>query len=108
MFCSSILKPEVGSFKRPEIVPQLQGSSVLLSLSINGLWQNRVEIEFLRAGGNQFTLKEMLGHTTLDMTNKYVALAKADIQNQHRLYSQGDRVKIQERRVNMVRKTRLI
>ena len=49
-------------------------------------------IEFLRVGGNQFTLKEILGHTTLQMTNKYVALAQADIQNQHRQYSPADRL----------------
>jgi integrase/recombinase XerC len=49
-------------------------------------------IEFLRAGGNQFSLKELLGHTTLHMTNKYVALAQADIQAQHQKYSPVDRL----------------
>jgi site-specific recombinase XerD len=44
-------------------------------------------IEFLRAGGNVFTLKEMLGHTNLGMTQKYLALALADVANQHRQYS---------------------
>lgn len=49
-------------------------------------------VEFLRAGGNQFSLKELLGHTTLHMTNKYVALAQADIQAQHRQFSPSDRL----------------
>lgn len=44
-------------------------------------------IEFLRAGGNVFTLKAMLGHESLDMTNRYVQIAQADLDEQHRLYS---------------------
>ena len=44
-------------------------------------------ISFLRAGGNVFTLQQMLGHTNLAMTNRYVAIAQADIANQHQRYS---------------------
>lgn len=50
-------------------------------------------VEFLRAGGNVFTLKELLGHTTLAMTNKYVAFVQADLEAQHRQFSPGDRIK---------------
>lgn len=50
-------------------------------------------IEFLRSGGSGFTLKELLGHTDLGMTNRYVALAQADITNQHRQYSPVSRLK---------------
>lgn len=50
-------------------------------------------IEFLRAGGNVFTLQQMLGHTHLAMTNRYVAIAQADIQNQHRQFSPVARLK---------------
>jgi site-specific recombinase XerD len=50
-------------------------------------------IEFLRAGGNVFSLKEMLGHTSLAMVNRYVALAQADIENQARQFSPADRLK---------------
>ena len=48
-------------------------------------------VEFLR-GGNVFGLKEILGHTTLHMVNRYVALAQADVENQHRQFSPGDRL----------------
>jgi site-specific recombinase XerD len=44
-------------------------------------------IEFLRSGGNTFSLQLMLGHTSLAMTNRYVALAQADIEEQHRMNS---------------------
>ena len=50
-------------------------------------------VEFLRDGGNVFTLKELLGHTTLAMVNRYVALAEADIENQHRLHSPVERLR---------------
>ena len=49
-------------------------------------------VEFLRNGGNTFSLMLILGHTSLHMTNKYVALAQADIQQQHRQFSPADRL----------------
>jgi|SRR5579871_5190753 len=51
-------------------------------------------IEFLRNGGNQFTLMQILGHTQMRQTARYVALAQADIENQHRQYSPADRIKL--------------
>ena len=50
-------------------------------------------VEFLRNGGNVFTLKEILGHTSLTICNRYVALAQADIQKQHQMYSPMDRMR---------------
>lgn len=50
-------------------------------------------VEFLRPGGNAFTLQQMLGHTSLNTTNRYVALAQADIENQHRQFSPADRLR---------------
>ena len=48
-------------------------------------------IQFLRNGGNQFTLMVMLGHTDVKQTNIYVQIAQADVTAQHRLYSPMDR-----------------
>jgi len=50
-------------------------------------------VEFLRGGGNVFSLQQLLGHTSLHMTNRYVALAQADIEAQHRAYSPVDRLR---------------
>lgn len=50
-------------------------------------------VEFLRGGGNVFSLKELLGHTSLTIVNRYVSLAQADIENQHRQFSPGDRLR---------------
>src|SRR5262249_54824408 len=56
-------------------------------------FRHTLGVEFLRAGGNVFTLQQLLGHTDLKMTNRYVALAQADIENQHRQFSPADRLK---------------
>ena len=49
-------------------------------------------VEFVRGGGNLFSLMEMLGHTSLSMSKKYVALAEADIAEQHRQFSPVERM----------------
>lgn len=48
-------------------------------------------ISFLCAGGNVFTLREALGHTNLQMTQKYVVIAEADVEAQSKLYSSMDK-----------------
>lgn len=53
-------------------------------------FRHTMAVTFLRNGGNVFTLKELLGHTTLAMTSNYVALAQADLENQHRQFSPVD------------------
>jgi len=57
------------------------------------VFRHTFAVEFLRAGGNVFSLKELLGHTSLHISNRYVALAQADIENQHRQFSPADRLK---------------
>lgn len=41
----------------------------------------------LRSGMNMYSLQSMLGHTDLTMTSRYVAIAEADLENQHRRFS---------------------
>lgn len=43
-------------------------------------------VDFLRNGGNAFALKMILGHENLQMTQKYVMFAQADILNQHQQF----------------------
>lgn len=47
-------------------------------------------VSFLRAGGNTFALQTMMGHVSLAMTRRYVALAGADLQSQHARFSPAD------------------
>lgn len=51
-------------------------------------------IEFLRAGGNPFELKEILGHERLDMVLHYAQLAETDIEQAARRSSPADKNKI--------------
>lgn len=44
-------------------------------------------VSFLRAGGNVFTLQTLMGHQSLSMTQRYVAIAQADVIRQHSQYS---------------------
>jgi len=47
-------------------------------------------VEFIRAGGDAFTLQRLLGHSTLDMTRRYVHLADCDLRAAHKRFAPGD------------------
>lgn len=42
---------------------------------------------YIRNGGDSFSLQEILGHTTLEMTRQYVNLARGDVAEQHRKFA---------------------
>lgn len=50
-------------------------------------------ILLIRSGASAFALQAMLGHTDLKMTRRYVALADADVAEQHRQHSPVERLR---------------
>lgn len=53
-------------------------------------FRHTFSVEFVRAGGDAFTLQRILGHTTIDMTRRYVNLADTDLRAAHRRFAPAD------------------
>lgn len=51
-------------------------------------------VSFLRSGGNLFELQQLLGHTDLSVSRRYVALAETDLAQAHRAASPADRMRL--------------
>ena len=62
------------------------------------LFRHTFSVRYLINGGDVMTLKLMLGHTTLDVTQMYLHLAEAHVQIQHHRFSPVDRLHVSFKR----------
>lgn len=60
-------------------------------------------IMFLRNRGSAFHLQQMLGHTTMEMTEKYVYLSKRDVEEVHYTASPLNKLLPPKQRVRKVK-----
>jgi site-specific recombinase XerD len=51
-------------------------------------------VQFLRNGGDVFSLQKILGHASLDMTRHYAELAQSDVDNKMKAYSPAESIDI--------------
>lgn len=62
--------------------------------------------EWIRNNGNVFALQQMLGHTTLDMSRKYVRLYANDLKQGFDAYSPLDNIKKNSKRTQVVKRSK--
>ena len=65
--------------------------------NIHGL-RHSFALNWVRNGGSEFKLQKILGHTTLDMTRRYVALATADLKDDYEQFSTLDKLRQQSKK----------
>jgi integrase/recombinase XerD len=56
-------------------------------------FRHTFSVSYLRTGGNQFALMQILGHTNIQMTARYVAIAQADVAASYRQFSPVESLK---------------
>jgi site-specific recombinase XerD len=60
------------------------------------LLRHTFAVQFLVNGGDVFTLQAILGHTTLEMTRRYVNLASSQVMVQGKRFSPVDRMNLRQ------------
>ena len=60
-------------------------------------------VQYLRNGGDAFSLQKLLGHSDLTMTRRYVELSETDVLEKHRAYSPADKLQMDNEKVGRKR-----
>jgi site-specific recombinase XerD len=60
-------------------------------------WRHTFAKQWLLNGGDAFSLKSILGHSTMEMVSNYVNLAQAEVRSVHARFSPADRLRTEKR-----------
>ncbi len=47
-------------------------------------WRHTFATNFIKNGGNAFTLQRIMGHSTIEMTKKYVSMENKTLKEHHK------------------------
>ena len=86
--------------KRVEIMMQRYGEKARIAgvrISPHTL-RHTAAVNFLRNGGDVFSLQRLLGHTSLEMTRHYCELADVDVKKAHQTASPVDNLNLTQRK----------
>jgi len=83
-------KPDAGKLARP--VWRGLGGNVHRKLQRAAL--PPYAVQFLKNGGDVFTLQRLMGHNSLEMVNRYLSLSQTDLEDAYRKNSPVDRMRL--------------
>ena len=72
--------------------------------NVHGL-RHTFSLYYIRSNGNQFKLQKILGHSTMEMTRRYVNLAAADITSDYDRFSPLANAKRKASRARVIHRT---
>jgi len=58
------------------------------------VFRHTFAVEYLRNGGDTFTLQRILGHTTLDMTRHYAEVSNSDVEVKQKRFSPAEKLSL--------------
>ena len=85
LFCSSAGTPFTGRAWRHRMVAACKKAGVP-NIAPYDL-RHGFALLYLKSGGDAFSLKDIMGHTTMSMTSRYIAFSGEDIQQAHARFS---------------------
>lgn len=99
LFCSRQGKGALTRSGLQQVVERLGQNAGIKGSCSPHAFRRSFAVQTLKNGANVFSVQAMLGHSDLEMTRRYCALAQTDVEAQHRRFSPVDRMDTGEKGV---------
>jgi len=75
-----------GKISSDQVIRDFQRCYKSAGLECKGIhsWRHTFATNFIKNGGNAFTLQRIMGHSTMDMTKRYVSMENKTLKDHHR------------------------